>query len=190
MSKKHIITLGGLPGSGKSTVKRLLVETLNYQSFSTGDFARSLAVGRGLSLEEFNELVTKDKSLDLHIDEEQTRIGLEEDEYIIDSILGFHFIPNSFKIHLSVPLEVSAKRIFGDKNSTLRVASHDSPDTYEETLEKTRRRIENHKGRYFNHYGVHIYDEKNFDLVIDTTSKTPQEVAETILSGYKTWLLD
>lgn len=190
MSKKHIITLGGLPGSGKSTVKRLLVEALNYQSFSTGDFARSLAVGRGLSLEEFNELVTKDKSLDLHIDEEQTRIGLEEDGYIIDSILGFHFIPDSFKIHLSVPLEVSAKRIFGDKNSALRVASHDSPDTYEETLEKTRRRIENHKERYFNHYGVHIYDEQNFDLVIDTTSKTPQEVAEAILTAYKIWLLD
>ena len=188
MSKKHIITLGGLPGSGKSTVKRLLTETLSYQSFSTGDFARSLAVGRGISLEEFNALVTHDKSLDIHIDEEQTRIGKEEDKYIIDSILGFHFIPESFKIHLSVPVEVSAQRIFGDKNSALRLASQDSPETFKETLEKTIRRIENHKERYLNHYGVHIYDEDNFDLVIDTSTKTPNEVAELILNEYQNWL--
>ena len=188
MVKTEIITLGGLPGSGKSTVKRLLVEALGYQSFSTGDYARNLAVERGLSLEEFNTLIAHDKSIDLHIDKEQTRIGRDENHFIIDSILGFHFIPHSFKVHLSVPIEVSAQRIFDDKHSALRVASHDSPDTYEATLEKNRRRIENHKMRYLEHYGIHIYDETNFDLVIDTSALTPLAVAVQVVDAYRKWL--
>lgn len=94
--KKHIITLGGLPGSGKSTIKRILADMLDYQTFSTGDFVRDMAYERNLSLEEFNELIRHDKTLDLLIDDRLKHIETEEDNFIIDSHLAFHFVPSGF----------------------------------------------------------------------------------------------
>lgn len=187
-SKKEILTIGGLPGSGKSTVTKLLVQKLAYKFFSTGNFARELAIKMGLTLEQFNGLVASDKSIDEHIDKEQIRIGQEENHYVIDSILGFHFIPQSFNILLTVPLEVAAERIWQDKQTSLRLATGDTATTYREVLDKTQKRILNHEARYFEHYSVQVYAQGNYDLVIDTLDKDPEAVSIIIMSAYKNWL--
>jgi predicted cytidylate kinase len=188
MAKKHIVTLGGPPGSGKSTVGRLLAEKLDYASFSTGNFARSIAIEQGLTLEVFNELVAEDGSLDEKIDHEQQRIEAEGDRYIIDAHLGFYFVPSSFKVYLDITPEESAHRIFNDRDATLRKASGDTMATYEEALERTKKRTENHLARYKEHYGINPYDTTQYDLVIDSTSKQPAEIAEEILTAYNRWL--
>jgi cytidylate kinase len=188
MVKTEIITLGGLPGSGKSTVTKLLIEKLNYKYFATGTYARQLAVERGLSLEAFNELVAHDKTIDEQIDREQIRIGQEESHYVIDAHLGFLFIPHSFKVLLTVPLAVSALRIWKNSTDTMRQITGDTATTLEEITEKTARRIQNHETRYLEHYNIHVYDARNYDLVIDTEHKAPEEVATSIIDAYKKWL--
>jgi len=187
MNKKHIITLGGLPGSGKSTVRDTLAKTLGYQSFYTGGYARELAEEQGITLEEFNEKVASDKSLDELIDTEQKRISEEEDQYVVDAHIGFHFIPNSFKVFLVVPIEVSADRIFKDSDSRIRQRSGDVTSSYEEALEKTQKRITNHQYRYKKHYNIDVYDDSQFDLVIDTSNLSPQQVVDEILTKYNDW---
>jgi cytidylate kinase len=186
--KKHIIVLGGLPGSGKSTVKEVLAESLGYSTFSTGDFARKLAIDRGLTLEAFNELVATTKDLDLLIDAELERIEAEEDNMVIDSHLAFHFVPSAFSVFLDLPLEESASRIFNDKDSAMRQASGDTMETYDEALERTTRRVENHKKRYMEHYGIDPYDQSKFDFVVDTLNCEPTSVAEAIINAYTTWV--
>ena len=42
--------------------------------------------------------------------------------------------------------------------------------------------------RYLKTYGVKRDDMSNYDLVIDTTSIAPEDVAKTILDKYKEWL--
>lgn len=186
--KKHIITLGGLPGSGKSTVKRLLAEKLGYATFSTGDFVRDMAHERNLTLEEFNELVKQDKSLDLLIDARLERIEAEEDFYIIDSHLAFHFVPSAFSVFLSISPELSAERIFKDASSPTRIKSGDTMASLEEAYSRTQKRIQNHIERYAEHYGINPYDETQYSLIIDTETRTPDVVADMIHNEYLTWL--
>ncbi len=186
--KKHIITLGGPPGSGKSTVKRLLAGRLGYKTFSTGDFVRDMAHERGMTLEEFNELITHDTSIDHLIDEQLMRIEAEEDNYIIDSHLAFHFIPSGFSVYLMISPEGSAERIFNDAHSPTRAKSGETMATFEEALHKTQKRVQNHIERYTRIYNVNPYDETRYMLTIDTSGETPESVAHTIERSYIEWL--
>lgn len=186
--KKHIVTLGGLPGSGKSTVRGLLAEKLEYESFSTGDFTRKLARERGMTLEEFNEVVAGDRELDVLIDKEQKRIEKEGDYMVIDAHLGFYFVPSSFKVFLNISIDEAARRIFEDRDKAVRKESGDTMETIEEAKERTLRRIENHKKRYLKHYGVHLYDVKNYDFVMNTEGTSPEEIANAIITAYTNWL--
>ena len=188
MRKKDIIVLGGYPGSGKSTVRKILAEKLGYKSFSAGDFSRKLAEDRGMSIEELNEYIaTKGEELDHLIDEEQQRIEKEENEYVVDAHIGFHFIPSGFKVFLMIPIETSAERIFADRDAEVRVKSGDSMGSYEEALERTKKRIENHKMRYKKHYGINVYDVSQFDLVIDNSDMEAEEVATEIIAAFEKW---
>lgn len=188
MNKKHIIILGGYPGSGKSTIKRLLAERLNYRTFSTGDFVRDLASSRGMTLEEFNEVIAQTKDIDLLIDDELERIEAEEDFYVVDSHLAFHFIPSGFSVYLDISLDESARRIFNDREAEMRIKSGDIMNTYEEAKHRTQKRIENHKERYHRHYGVDPYLPSQYSLVINSEAHTPEEIAEQIFYAYTEWI--
>lgn len=186
--KKHIISLGGLPGSGKSTVKGLLANSLKYQTFSTGDLMRNMALARGITFDAFNTLIATDKSLDEAIDAELIRIEKEDDEKIIDSHLAFHFVPSSFKVFLNISLETSARRIYKDGDKENRKSVGDTMNSVAEAIERIQARIDNHNERYMRYYNVSPYDTSQYDLIIETEHITPTEVATQILDAYKNWL--
>jgi predicted cytidylate kinase len=188
--KRHIITLGGLPGSGKSTVKRLLAEKLEYKTFSTGDFVRDMAHERNMSLAELNELIARDKSMDQLIDEQLERIETHGDNYIVDSHLAFHFIPSGFSVLLLVTPETAARRIFLDAQSPSRIKGGEKMQTVDDAYSRTKSRVENHIERYARHYGINPYEPKNYSLVISAEEHTPQEVAEKITGAYQKWLTE
>lgn len=188
MEQKEIITLGGLPGGGKSTVKALLEQKLAWDSFSTGDYMRSLAKARGMTFDEFNAHIAQHKADDELIDKELQRINAEEDKVIVDSHLAFHFIPNAFKVFLDISLEESAKRIFADGDRESRKSVGDVMESIEEASARISARIENHNDRYMRHYGISPYETDQYDLVINTEQHTPEEVATIIIDGYNSWL--
>jgi predicted cytidylate kinase len=188
MQKKHIIILGGYPGSGKSTVRGILAEKLGFKKFSTGDFARSIAVEMGMTLEQFNEMVAKTKEFDERIDAELIRIEKEEDNYIVDSHLAFHFIPSGFSVYLDISLETSALRVFNDKHAHVRVQSGDTMETLEEAMEKTKKRILNHEERYLRHYGVDPYISSQYSHIIDSEKYNQEEIADQIIEAYTAWI--
>ncbi len=186
--KKHLISLGGLPGSGKSTVKGLLADKLGYPTTSTGDFMRSLALARGISFDDFNALIATDKSIDLEIDAKLKEIEANVDEMIIDSHLAFHFVPSSFKVFLNISLKVSAERIYRDSERESRKSVGDTMSSVEEAMVRIQARIDNHNDRYMRHYNVSPYDKSQYDLVIETENCTPIEVTEQIITAYQMWL--
>jgi cytidylate kinase len=48
-------------------------------------------------------------------------------------------------------------------------------------FESIKKRNENMRHRFIERFGVDFADEKNYDLVIDTSKKTPPEITEQIL---------
>ena len=170
-----IITISGIAGSGKSTVAKLLAKKLNYKHYSIGDFMRELAKERNTTLLELSKQAEKDQSIDKELDKKQTELGKTQDNFVIDSRLGFHFIKNSKKIFLEVQLNEAAKRILKEKRQ------HEQYKDIQESIEKIKTRISSEDKRYRGYYNIDYHNKNNYDLVIDTTNIKPEEVVEKII---------
>jgi len=190
MEKKRIITISGSLGGGKSSTAKRIAEILNYKHYSTGDFMRSIANEKGISLGELTKLAESDFSIDKMLDEHNLEIGKRED-IVLDSRLGFHFIPNSFKVFLELDPIVASERIMHDKNSNPNRCkeSNGSFDTPESIREKINYRLGSEKKRYKELYDIDDYTSRNnFDLVINTEKIPLEEVSQKIVEEYNNWL--
>jgi cytidylate kinase len=170
------ISLTGDLGSGKSTVAKLLVERLGASYVSTGNIQRALAAELGLTTLEMNHRSETDPTVDQTIDGRLQEMGQALTNAIFDSRLGWHFIPDSFKIYLTCNPEVAAKRIFKDVSRTSEAYQDES-----QALLALQARKMSENNRFLEKYGVDCADMKNFDLVIDTSERTPEQVVEEIL---------
>lgn len=191
MNKKHLITIAGKLGSGKSSTAKKVAEMLGYKHLSSGDFMRDIASSRGISLMELNKVAEGDNSIDKELDDRNIEIG-KQAEIILDSRLGFYFIPDSFRVYLDLPLEISAERILRDKESNPNRLKEDSAsfDTKEDVMKSIRNRQESERLRYEKIYGIKdVSNADNFDLIIDTSKYPLEEVAQKIVEEYKKWLI-
>lgn len=171
-----IITISGKPGSGKSTTGKLLAKKLNYKHYSSGDFMREMAEEQHIDFMDFIKQAEEDPGIDQEIDERQIMLGKQEDDFVIDARLGFHFIPDSVKVFIDADIDKRAERIFNDK---IRV-EHNA--TLQKTKENIIKREENEKKRYLAYYNLDPFDKSNYDIIIDTTDISPQQAVEKILS--------
>ena len=173
------ITVSGIVGSGKSTVSKILAERLGFEYHSVGKIMRMLATNKKISLIELSKLSEKDDSVDKELDEIQLEIGKTMDNFVMDSRLGFHFIPDSFKVFLDVDLDSSVNRIYADKRRDEKYESK------EKAREEIKRRIDSEKIRYLKYYGINFPSGCKFDLVVDTKDKAVEEVVEEIIKAIK-----
>ncbi|OGJ02760.1 hypothetical protein A3G06_00750 [Candidatus Nomurabacteria bacterium RIFCSPLOWO2_12_FULL_46_14] len=187
--KKEIITIVGVPGSGKSSTADLVAARLDFQRFSPGDFMRKMALETELSLNELGKKAEEDGGeIDRKIDEETRKIGKKE-KIVLDSRLGFHWIPESFKVFLDLPLRISAERIFNNLESNKLRAASEGKASKEEVYKKITARLESEKKRFKELYGIADYTDKNhFDLVVDTDKNNLEQVVNIVIAEYKKWL--
>lgn len=155
------ITVSGLPGSGTTTLSRLLAEYYELELVSSGEIFRRMAKERGMSLSEFGALAEKDPSIDLDIDKNQKSIIHTQDNLILESRLAGHMaegVPNVLKIWIKAPLLTRVKRIQRREKSV----------SFDEELEKTVEREKSEALRYKNYYKIDISDLSIYDIVIDS----------------------
>ena len=171
-----IITLNGIPGSGKSAVGKRVAEKLHYEFMSMGMLRRKMAEDLGITLEELNRRGEEDPSSDRIVDEYQEKLGRERDNLIIDGKTSWYFIPHSVKVFLTADYETCAERIMGDDRKVEQFRSID------EAVASIKNRMASDNRRYMKYYGMEdAYDHKHYDLVVDTSHLTIDEVVQKVL---------
>jgi CMP/dCMP kinase len=179
-----IITISGQACSGKTTVGKLLAKSLEYNFYDIGTLRKNAALKRGMTIEEYNEYGLTHPETDKDADAETIRLAETEDNFVIQGRLAYHFIPNSFKIYLTVDSDIAAQRTANDKNDSAERNSKSRNATIEEIKKLNFERDENDILRYRQIYGINDFtDKKNYDLIIDTTNLTPLQVVDKILEN-------
>ena len=184
MNKKHIISLSGDLASGKGTVSNILTAALNYGIYRNGEYFRKLAKEMGMDVTSFNVYVKEHPEIDRQIENSAAEYAKQNDNFVIDARLGWYAVPESFKVYLKVDLDVSAQRAFYDEKRK----STEKFNTVEEQKQDIIRRYNYENERYWNLYQIRKNDMSNYDIVVDTTDKTPEEVAKIIEEEYSKWL--
>lgn len=175
------ITLSGNAGSGKSTIGKILSEELRVTFLSVGEICRKKATSLEMDINQFQEFLKSNPNFDKYMDRHIVEYAKFHREYVLDYRLGFHFLPESFKVLLKVNEETSlnrvAKRSGRDEDFSKQTAT--------EKILLIRNRNELMRRRFINTYGADFNDENNYDLVIDTDTSTPPEIVETIFSNFR-----
>lgn len=175
-----IISINGAAGAGKTTIGKMLAEKLNWPHYYIGGLRRQKAKERGMTLAEYNKLGEEDETTDKEVDEYQKELAQKEDNFVIEGRTSWYFIPQSIKIYLDVDEEVGAKRIFEELKKENKRNEDNSIKNLTDTLESIRQRKQSDTKRYAKYYNIDVYSGKNFDLCLDTTDLTVEEVFNKI----------
>ncbi len=172
------ITLTGDLGSGKSAVSKILCEKTGFEYVSTGRIQRQLAQEMGIDTLEMNRRADIDPSIDERIDGIFVSLGSDARGYVVDSRMAWFFLPKSFKVYLQTDVAVAAQRIIHDP-------TRDSEQymSQEEAVQKILARKASENARFLLKYDADCTNLDNFDIVIDTTKRTREDVAAIILDG-------
>jgi len=164
------ITLFGLAGTGTSTTGKALAARLGYQCVSSGNLAREEAKGLGMTISEWGEAGKKDPKFDGNLDKRIELFGKENKDFVVESWLAWHFIPDSIKIKLDCDFDVRIGRI-----------AHRDRQSTEEAKVVTTNREKSNAERYRAYYGIENFSSnEHFDLVVDTTKTPVTQVVEQI----------
>lgn len=183
--KKHIITISGNIASGKSEVAKSLAEKLSYEVYKASEEFRCKAREYNMTLVEFNEYLVANSEIDKYVDTCTQEYVKQKDNLIVDARLGFYISQDSFKVYLKANLEEAAKRLYVVAKERGREENYASVDEARAAI-KEREKAE--RDRYISRYGVDILDLANYDLVVDTTRVSSEEVVNIVLKQYNEWL--
>ncbi len=176
------MSITGDIGSGKSVITRLLGEETGYRLYSTGQLQREIAARRGMSTLELNRYAETHPEIDEEIDSASRALRSKPEALIIDSRIAWNFIPESFKVYLVVDGNIAAERILSDD-----VRQTESYEDLATARDDIRRRRRSEKERFSELYGIDLLDLNNYDLVVDTSCSSPQEIAAVILRAFCSW---
>lgn len=182
-----IITISGTPGSGKSTIAKILTEELKAERIYVGGIRRELAKKKGMTLMELNEYAQTHPETDVDVDEkaaqEARRLEKATKIVVVEGRTQFHFLPESVKIFITVDMDEAAKRIWKDLQHTdlQQQRNEGTIRSLAEMKKSLLERFENDQRRYKKYYNLDITDTRQYDLVIDTTKITAEQAAEKIL---------
>jgi CMP/dCMP kinase len=163
------ILLSGLSGTGSTTAAKRIAADFDLSYVYGGQIFRNLAVERGISLEELAESLEHDQESEREIDRRLVAAGVNDNVLIESRTIGWIF-----------PSEIPAVRIWllCDLNERLRRVR--AREHHPRSAENLLRREASDNRRYRELYGIGDDDFSPFDLVIDATRMSVDEVVSQI----------
>ncbi len=136
---------------------------------SMGDVFRKCAQDRCMCLDEYGLLAKCEADIDREIDEMQKKIAREKDNIILEGRLSGFLVDADLKVWLKAPIEIRAERIARRESKPVSIA-----------MKETREREECERERYLNYYDIDIKDLSVYDLVIDSSRLSPENISEIV----------
>mgnify|MGYP000971047764 CR=1 FL=1 len=173
-----IITISGPPGSGKTTVGKLLAEKMELEFISTGMIFRDMAKERGLSLEDFGALALKDHAIDKELDSRMLALAGEKRDMVLEGRLAGHMLHlngiKAFKVWIDAHIHTRAERISGREGKT-------NEQVRLEILDREKCEVD----RYQSIYGIDLKSLAIYDFVIASDEKTPEMIVDEIMDKWE-----
>jgi len=167
------LTVGGLPGTGTTTLCGLLERALQLPYIYAGQLFREEAVRRGMTLAEYNTLAQTDENVDRELDLKQVellRAGGVILEGRMSGWLAHRYEIPAFKTWI-VCDEVERIR---------RLVERDGEDATAQAASMADR-VAREADRYSRYYGADLTDLTIYDLVLDSTSTPPDALRDEVL---------
>ena len=167
------ITISGLPGTGKTTVAKLLEQRLGLRYVYSGEIFRQLAQRNHMSLEEFGKYCESHREIDEELDRYQLGILKEGDVILEGRLSGWLAYQNHIratKILLQADIAIRASRIVKREQGDV-----------EKRKKEILKREKSEATRYKKYYGIDISDTSIYDVIIDAGDKTPEQIMQIII---------
>ena len=167
------ITISGLPGTGKTTVAKLLEQFLGLRYVYSGEIFRTLATNHEMSLEEFGKYCESHREIDEELDRHQLDILRKGNVIVEGRLSGWLAAQNqipALKVLLQADIDIRASRIVKREQGDIKKRKR-------EIL----KREKSEATRYKNYYGIDVSDTSIYDVIIDSGDKTPKQIMQIIL---------
>ncbi|MCI4327468.1 MAG: cytidylate kinase family protein [Thermoplasmata archaeon] len=166
----RVVTIGGPPGSGKSTAGRALAAELSLEFVSAGELFRAEARRRGISLAELGAIAERDPSIDRALDDEMVRRASPSrllDGRLTGPLLRRRGIPNRYIV------------VTADERVRWERLVHRDGGSLDEVGRLTSAREASERARYRTYYDIDLETEVP-DLRVDSTHVPAPDVVRTI----------
>ena len=177
MVRMVTITISGTPGSGKSTVAMLLEKKLGIKYVYSGMIFRQLAEKHHMSLEDFGKYCEKNPDIDKELDDQQLKI-LQKGNVILEGRLAgwlaYRNNISALKVMIDADINTRAERIVKREKGDIKTRK-----------KEIIKREKSEALRYKKYYDIDLKDYSIYDLVVDSASKTPDQIVDLIVKKLK-----
>ena len=168
------ITVGGLAGTGTSTLCGLLSERLGLPYEYAGRIFRQEAARRGLTLEQFGALCEQDPAVDQTLDDRQVdllRAGGVLLEGRMAGWLAQHHALGAFTVWVTC-----------DEHERIRRITEREGGDHAEQRARTLAREASEQERFLTYHGADLSDLSHYTLLLDSTATSPEDLADQVVA--------
>lgn len=170
-----LITISGLPGSGTTTLSRLVAQALDLDRLPGGEVFRQMAAESGMTLAEFGRHAQDHPEHDRELDRRLVERAREGGVVIESRLAGWLATRDGLRavrVWVACADEERARRV-GDRDG-LDVATALADNDARETLERA---------RYQDLYDIDLTDLSIYDKVLDSTTEPPETLADEVIEA-------
>jgi len=168
------MTVGGLAGTGTSTLCGLLSERLELPYEYAGRIFRQEAARRGLTLEQFGALCEQDPAVDRTLDDRQVELMRDGGVLLEGRMAGWLADHNE--------LDAFTLWVTCDEHERIRRITEREGGDHGEQRARTLAREASEQERFLAYHGADLSDLSHYDLLLDSTATAPEELADQVVA--------